>query len=178
MFDHQIYSSMKNYILIALTFVFMSSLSAQTEISYEASGNKVIKGFMTRADLDTAFTWFKDNQKGYVPQAAALDALKKNKDSVNLLVFGGTWCDDTRTLLPKFFSLADAAGISPWRITLVGVDRNKKTLHHLTEAFGITNVPTFIVMKNGKEIGRVVEYGKYGMFDKELGEIITNFPKK
>jgi hypothetical protein len=29
-------------------------------------------------------------------------------------------------------------------------------------------------MKDGKEIGRVVEYGKYGMFDKELGEIINS----
>jgi hypothetical protein len=26
-------------------------------------------------------------------------------------------------------------------------------------------------MKDGKELGRVVEYGKYGEIDKELGEI-------
>ena len=32
----------------------------------------------------------------------------------------------------------------------------------------------FIVMKDGKEIGRVVEYGKYGAIDKELGEIVKN----
>jgi hypothetical protein len=47
-------------------------------------------------------------------------------------------------------------------------------LSHLAEALDIINVPTIIVMKNGKEIGRVVEYGKYGMFDKELGEIIRS----
>jgi hypothetical protein len=39
-------------------------------------------------------------------------------------------------------------------------------------------VPTFIVLKNGQEVGRVVEYGKYGMFDKELGEIINSSVKK
>jgi len=55
---------------------------------------------------------------------------------------------------------------------LIGVDRAKKTLSHLTEALNITNVPTIIVMKKGKEIGRVVEYGKYGLYDMELGEII------
>jgi hypothetical protein len=27
-------------------------------------------------------------------------------------------------------------------------------------------------MKEGKEIGRVVEYGKSGMFEKDLGEIL------
>jgi hypothetical protein len=29
------------------------------------------------------------------------------------------------------------------------------------------------VLKQGKEIGRVVEYGKTGMFDRELGEIVA-----
>lgn len=29
-------------------------------------------------------------------------------------------------------------------------------------------------MKDGKEIGRVVEYGKTGVWDKELGDIITS----
>jgi hypothetical protein len=28
-------------------------------------------------------------------------------------------------------------------------------------------------MKDGKEVGRVVEYGKYGAIDKELGEIVA-----
>jgi hypothetical protein len=43
----------------------------------------------------------------------------------------------------------------------------------LSEALGVVNVPTIIVMKEGKEIGRVVEYGKTGVWDKELGEIIS-----
>ena len=46
------------------------------------------------------------------------------------------------------------------RVTLIGVDREKKTLSHLSEALNVTNVPTIIVLKNGKEMGRVVEYGK------------------
>jgi hypothetical protein len=59
---------------------------------------------------------------------------------------------------------------------LIGVDRSKKTLSHLAEAMNIVDVPTIIVMKDGKEAGRVVEYGKYGLFDKELGEIIASIP--
>ena len=58
------------------------------------------------------------------------------------------------------------------QVTLIGVDRQKKTFSHLSDALNIVNVPTIIVMKNGKEIGRVVEYGKYGLFDQELGEIL------
>jgi hypothetical protein len=75
-------------------------------------------------------------------------------------------------ILPKFFVLTDAAGLSQDRITLLGVDHSKKTIQHLSEAFGITNVPTIIVMKNGKEVGRVVEYGHTGLFDKDLAELL------
>ena len=135
---------------------------------------------MTQKDLatDSSFTWFAQNQQGYVPDQGGLQAFKKNKDSVHILAFGGTWCDDTKLILPRFYALTKAAGFPDEHITLVGVDRSKKTLHHLTEAFGVTHVPTFIVLKNGKEVGRVVEWGKYGQVDKELGEIITAANKK
>ena len=65
-----------------------------------------------------------------------------------VLAFGGTWCHDTQFILPKFYRLADAAGLTPDHITLIGVDHNKKTVQHLSEAFNIINVPTFIVLKN------------------------------
>ena len=97
-----------------------------------------------------------------------------NKDSVSIIIFGGTWCSDTQHLLPNFYATTDAAGFPDKRITLIGVDRDKKTLFNLSETFNIKNVPTFIVMKQGKEIGRVVEYGKIGAPEKEVAQIITN----
>lgn len=164
---------------IAVALSLGLAATAQQEISKDAEGNKVIKGFMSRKDLvtDSAFAWFAQNSAGFVPNAEAVNAFKAKKDSIHILVFGGTWCSDTKYLLPKFFALADAAGLPESRITLIGVDNGKKTVHNLTEPFGVTNVPTFIVLKNGKEIGRVVEYGKYGLPDKELGEIVAG-PKK
>ena len=164
-----------------IVFVLMAVVSFQflfaqaPEVSRDTNGEKILKGFMSKKDLagDSAFAWFAANQKGYTPYAAALQSLKNNKDSVQFLVFCGTWCHDTQFILPKFFSLSDAAGVSQNQITLLGVDRSKKTIQHLSEMFHILNVPTIIILKDGKEIGRVVEYGKTGMFDKELGEIIS-----
>ena len=172
---------MKKIFSLAIVLFSAAIVFAQSaEISHDAGGNKVIKGFMTKQELaaDSSFKWFAENQKGYTPEQGALQAFKANKDSINIVAFGGTWCGDTKYILPKFFALTDAAGFSQDRVTLLGVDHSKKTIQHLAEAFGVTNVPTFIVMKNGQEIGRVVEYGKYGMFDKELGEIISNAVKK
>ena len=119
---------MKNFLLIALVVLLSQAVFSQTEISRDVHGNKVLKGFVTRQELttDTAFAWYAQNQQGYIPNQTALKAFKANKDLIYILVFGGTWCDDTRYILPKFFMLADAAGIAPDRITLLGVDRNKK----------------------------------------------------
>ena len=171
--------AMKKLLIIALLFLGQYSF-AQLEVSRDASGNKVLKGFISKKELsaDTAFVWYAQNQKGYIPNAEVIQQYAANKDSVNLVVFGGTWCGDTQHLLPKFFATTDAAGVPDNRITLIGVDHSKKTLYNLSEAFGIINVPTFIVMKNGKEIGRVVEYGKIGSPEKEVAEIITNATKK
>jgi thiol-disulfide isomerase/thioredoxin len=167
---------MKKLFLASLFSMLTIALFAQTaEVSYEKDGTKVLKGFVTGQQLgtDTSFKWFGENQKGYTPYAAALQAVQGAKSNVHYLVFGGTWCHDTQFILPKFYSLTNAAGVPAEKITLLGVDRQKKTVQQMSEAFNITNVPTIIVLKDGKEIGRVVEYGKTGMFDRELGEIIA-----
>lgn len=171
---------MKRILLLSIAIFSAQYIFAQTEISREPGGTKIIKGFIVKKDLatDTAFAWYAQNSKGYTPTADIMRQYTANKDSVNLIIFAGTWCGDTKNLLPKFFATTDAAGFPENRITLIGVDRSKKTLYNLTEAFGVANVPTFIVMKNGKEIGRVVEYGKIGAPDKEVAQIIAGAAKK
>lgn len=167
----------KSFLIVLITAVFISETYSQAyEVSRDRNGSKVLKGFITREDLlkDSAFQWFQENQAGYKPYAEAVSILKKHSDSIQLIAFSGTWCSDSKFVIPKFYVLLDSAGFPQQRLTMIGVDREKTTTSHLAEAFNITGIPTLIVMKNGKELGRVVEYGKYGMFDKELGEIIKN----
>lgn len=169
-------------ICIAIVFFLSATLlfaQGQYEVSKDPqNGNKVLKGILSKSDLvnDTSFGWFAENQKNYIPHAGAVEALKKNANTIQLVAFSGTWCSDSKYIIPKFFALLDAAGFTQDRLTLIGTDRSKKTLSHLAEAFNVINVPTLIVMKDGKEIGRVVEYGKYGVFEKELAEIINTIP--
>ena len=173
---------MKKIFFLALTIISTQYIFAQTalEVSRETSGTKILKGFINKNELatDTAFTWYAQNAKTFTPNAEVVKQYSAGKNNVNLIVFGGTWCGDTQALLPKFFATTDAAGVADNHITLIGVDRSKKSLFNLTEAFGIINVPTFIVMKDGKEVGRVVEYGKTGNPEKEVAEIIAGTAKK
>lgn len=174
---------MKKLSFLAIAFFSATIAFAQgsLEISRDKDNySKVLKGFFTKKDLatDTAFSWYNLGQKNFKPNAEVVKNYAAAKDSVTFLVFGGTWCDDTKHLLPNFMATADAAGIPANHITLLGVDRNKKTLFNLSETFNVTLVPTIIVLKHGKEIGRVVEYGRMGAPEKEVGEIITAGGKK
>jgi hypothetical protein len=70
----------------------------------------------------------------------------------------------------------DAAGIGGDQLEFVAVDRQKHALNHLPEEMHLAHTPTFIVLKGGKEVGRVVEWGKNGQWETELAGIVsTNF---
>lgn len=163
-------------ILLLVSFALMGILAfgqSQYEVTMDGP-DKVLKGVLSRelVQKDSTFKWFALNQKMYAPSADIVNTIKADAANVHFIVFGGTWCDDTKVILPRFYSLADAAAIPANHISLIGVDRSKKTLGNLTEPLNVINVPTIIVMKDGKEIGRVVEYGTTGQWDKELSQII------
>jgi hypothetical protein len=168
---------MQRVTLFLLLLISTSSLYSQNqyEVSVDKNGEKVFKGIISREVLETepSFKWYAENQKGYAPNPLALQWLRANADSIQLLVFMGTWCEDSHFVIPRLFVLLDQSGFPKNKITLIGVDRDKKTLSHLTEALNILNVPTIMIMKKGKELGRVIEYGHDGLFDKEMGEILN-----
>lgn len=149
---------------------------AQSEFEVGTDGNnKLLKGLISRDMLenDTAFRWFHQNQQGYTPNSETVAVLKAKRPQLQFMVFGGTWCEDTHVLLPKFYMLMDAASITNDQLSVIMVDRHKKAIGHLPEDMQLKNTPTFIVLKDGKEMGRVVEYGKNGQWEKELAEIVS-----
>jgi thiol-disulfide isomerase/thioredoxin len=172
---------MKKVLFFVFVLFMINTVVAQQiyQVLTERPNEKSYKGTISREVLeaDTTFKWFAANYKSHTPNADAVAGLKKHADSLQLLVFMGTWCEDSQFIIPKMYALLDAAAFSANRITLIGVDRNKTTFSNLTNALNIKNVPTIMVMKNGKELGRVVEYGKYGVFDKELAEVINTADK-
>ena len=166
---------MKLYLALLLGFFSVSGFSQKQFEVIKEQNDKILKGIISREDIsaDSSFKWYKQNLSGYTPNISTVTALKTKGSDLQILAFGGTWCGDTQFILPKFYSLLDASSFPVDRVTLIGVDRTKKTIGHLAEALNVTNVPTFIIMRNGVELGRVVEYGKTGQWDKELGDIIN-----
>ncbi len=157
-----------------------TSLQLSAQVQYETSkdpenGLKTLKGILSTELIqnDEAFTWMKNDISWYKPNADCVANLTAVKDTVQFIVFIGTWCEDSHNVYPQFLKLLNQVGFDKKRLTIVGVDRNKTTLGSLCQALNVTKAPTILVLKAGKEIGRVEEYGKYGVYDKELAEVLA-----
>lgn len=163
------------FMLLSVALLISIGVWAQPfETFSERPGEKTIKGHFPRTVLetDTSFTWYRSTYKNYKARPDALENLRKQADSVEVVAFMGTWCEDSHFVIPQLIALLDSAHFPKERFSLIGVDRDKKTVGRLAQALNVTLVPTILVFKNGKELGRVVEFGKYGLFDKELAEIL------
>ena len=172
---------MKKY-LLTVTCLITATTSLFAQAQYEATQDlpnhpnvKIIRGLINKYQLqnDTAFKWYGPNQGGYKADTATLNAFERAKGKYQFVVFGGTWCEDTQFILPKFFKLQEQTGFPDEAVTMFGVNRAKTSLGNIAKAFNIINVPTVIVMKDGKEVGRVVEYGKTGKWDKEIAALLN-----
>ncbi len=168
----------KMLLQLMLGLLLMQMSMAQTPYTRSADPKDtsvtVLKGMITKYILmnESAFKWFSGSHDSYTAPETVVRTLADHSDKMSFILFGGTWCDDTQFILPKFFRLQELSGIPDSAVTFFGVDREKKTLGGLSEALHITNVPTIIVFSNGKEIGRVVEYGTTGKWETELAAIV------
>lgn len=76
-----------------------------------------------------------------------------------LELYLGTWCDDSREQVPRLWAALDAAGFAygedAWQ--QVCVDETKTEPAGPVHARGIEYVPTLIVWRGDRELGRVVE---------------------
>lgn len=165
-------------LLSAMVFTACFTAKKSTADAYTITtdkGTKILSGKLSRSliENDTAFKWFKENIQFGEADESAVRAIQKNAGKFSLVIVAGTWCHDSQNLLPKFFRLIEKAGYPENKVLFIGVDRNKIALNNLQLPYHITRTPTFIVLQNGKEVGRVIEYGKTGYMEKELGEIIA-----
>ena len=86
----------------------------QFQLLSERPNEKTYKGIISRDILvaDSSFKWM-SYARNFAGDKNALEGLRKNKDSIQLLVFMGTWCEDSQDIVPKFFTMTDAAGFPP-----------------------------------------------------------------
>jgi thiol-disulfide isomerase/thioredoxin len=107
--------------------------------------------------------WYQPNFKGYLPNDQVISDLKKaNPSQYTLKIFFGSWCGDTKRELPRMAKVLENLSFPQKNLVLIGVDNSteeyKQSPQREEAGLNIYRVPTFIIYKNNKEVGRIVEY--------------------
>ena len=143
-------------LLLALTFTTLAQQSAYDTTRDAKNNSLVMKGKVTFDDLvkEPSFDWM---QTAYKTHKKAMKVLKADLHKYKVLVFMGTWCGDSKDLLPQLYKVLTEAGYPMANVTMYGVDRTKAVANGANEIYKITNVPTIILIDTEREIGRVTE---------------------
>jgi hypothetical protein len=121
--------------------------------------------------LATGPEWQEKFEK-FQPESDMIEALKSKLDTgTKIDVYLGLWCKDSRNNVPLFIKIMKlAGGSSTVRYFDLAKKENKET-PFFVEELQVDKVPTFIVFRNGAEIGRITENPKVGMLE-DLMEIV------
>lgn len=142
---------------------------AATATAYETSkdektGHLVYKGLFTFHNMATepTFAWLDSGINAYKPDTLTLPYLRSAIRNHNILIFIGTWCEDSQNLLPKFYKLLSSLDINYENIVLIGMDRAKTTTTaagtELVNRYKVSLLPTILFTdSNGQEVGRITE---------------------
>jgi thiol-disulfide isomerase/thioredoxin len=129
-----------------------------------AAEKPVLLGAITREQVEAAVPDWVQAEVESAPDPAAVQALAAVPPGAEVVVYMGSWCGDSRREVSRLWRTLDAAGGSlPCTISYIGVDRTKKEPAALVAGSGVRYVPTFIVKRDGREVGRIVESSPHGV---------------
>jgi hypothetical protein len=121
---------------------------------------------------DTVPVW-RSVTKNYQPNAQAVDAIKSNDKDTTLTLAFGTWCPDSKNYVPRLLKALRAAGNAKIQLKLIGIDNQFREPVTVVQPLRITNVPTVIVERGGREIGRIVETPSASTMEEDLAAILS-----
>lgn len=134
-------------------------------------------GPATREQIEGAAPEWVQAEVDAKPDAEAAKALAGVAPGAEVTIFLGTWCGDSRREVPRFWHCLDeTGGAVPFKVTYVTVDRQKKEPAGPVTENGIRFLPTFIVRRDGREVGRIVETAPNGI-EHDLLALLTGKAK-
>lgn len=168
---------MKRYTLTVLLLSTFFQVFSQHYINKK--GQKHLWGPISINDISSGDyeEWYTKNSEDYKSNLSEEDA--RNLHDVEVKVFLGTWCGDTKYLVPKFIKTWKQMGLDYENLELIALhnegDKYKQGPNGETEGYNIHRVPTFIFSKADQEIGRIVERAVFDL-DTDILQIANGHP--
>lgn len=185
--EHDVHLAQSNSLCmlknILLFTTFLSSCYTLIgQLTYSSGEHLHFWGPVTIYELEnTSYTpWFTTGVEDYKPQIHDL-AYYHNLKDVQVSIFIGTWCGDTKRNLPQFIKTWETLDLPESNLEIIALHNEmeyyKQGPNREELNYDIHRVPTFIFLKEGIEIGRIVE-SPHTDFETELAQISLGIPTK
>lgn len=170
---------MKNKLIFASLILIICSCAPKLVMKSNSVGTKMLETIKLEeslnvdsitkkskkfySDFDSSYFKYKANKK-------KLDTLKGLLKNASFVVFGGSWCSDTRRELPRLSFILDKCNFPVEEFTYFGVNKAKEVFfqNEMSSNFKFKFVPAIIILKNKKEVGRIIENPLHGTLENDL----------
>ena len=170
---------MKTFIILLSIFLLVNSAFTQelNKVIFDEKAEQEILYGKCNTDgfsLDQFREWHDKEFDGYEVDIATLEAMNEDEfHSLTITIVMGTWCEDSRREVPRFYKILDEYSFDEDNVNLLCVNREKKIMTMDISELDIEFVPTIIFYKNDQEVGRIIETPKESL-EKDLLNIINN----
>ncbi|PQB03740.1 thioredoxin family protein [Aureitalea marina] len=136
-------------------------------------GGEMLLGRIDRSALeqDLFKDWYEVSYTDHRMDTVLVDSIKPLLSGVSFKIFMGSWCEDSQREVPALFKILDYADFDTSNIELIAVDHDKITPQDYEADHNIEYIPSIMLMKDGEEIKRIVEY-PVGTLEQDLLAIL------
>ncbi|MDT7830963.1 thioredoxin family protein [Flavobacteriaceae bacterium S356] len=158
--------------ILALSITCYASAQKKTAVKKDKNGHLI--GYVKKsAFLDKSYSrWFTKNYDSYKTEEAVISKIRKKINKCKIAGFMGVWCGDSRREVPKLYKILEEANFNMDNLEMIALNRSKRTPDNLQKGYNIIRIPTFVFYKDGKEIGRFVEYSRETL-ERDILKILT-----
>jgi len=115
---------------------------------------------------------YKKGMEKYVPDQSAIARLKKVANPFQIEVWFGSWCPHCQRVVPRFLKVMEATANPNVRAVYHGVPRDFTSYQPAKER-EVEGLPTFIVLKDGREYRRFRGGGEKASLEAELADLLS-----
>lgn len=168
-----------NIVAVSSLFLAAQQLNAQKvvvnrEVETQNDGKMLLGNQLKEQFLKAPYAdWYVKEHDEYTLDQKAVSELKKEKiGSYDIIVFMGTWCEDSHRDFPRLMKILEAVNYPDSKLTIIAVNRKKESPTGDESLYNLQKVPTIILKRYGKEVGRIIEMPTTGYIERDLVQIL------
>lgn len=126
---------------------------------------------------DSTQAWFHTGINRYDANSTMVNYIKTNKDKIQLVALVNTTDEASRKLLPEFYKVMILSSVPEESIHMYGMDNSGNSGDAKADSYKVKKYPTILVIRDGKEEGRITGAPKSSIED-DLAQIIMKMNAK